>query len=75
MIQFLYLVSLKACRYARKLELESIRAQYSFSPSVMFFCHSSLLIGAESSADSRARYELKLLIFLRCFMILINFIT
>lgn len=70
-----YFVSLNACRYALKLELESIKAQYSLSPSVMFFCHSNLLIGAESSADSSARYELKLLIFLRCFMILMYFMT
>lgn len=35
-------VSANACRYARKLELESINAQYSFSPSVIVLCHSSL---------------------------------
>ena len=35
-------VSASAWRYARKLELESIRAQYSFSPSVIVRCHSSL---------------------------------
>lgn len=52
------LVSDNACLYARKLELESINAQYSFNPSVMFLCHSRRRIGAESSADNNAKYEL-----------------
>lgn len=68
-------VSARACRYARKLEELSMSAQYSFRPSVICFCHSSLRIGAESNADNNARYELKLLIFLKCFMIFINFVT
>lgn len=51
-------VSPNACRYARKLELESINAQYSFSPSVICLCHSNLRTGALSSADKSAKYEL-----------------
>lgn len=66
-------VSDKAVRYALKLELLSIRAQYSLSPSCTCFCHSNRLTGAESRALNSAKYELKLLIFLRCFMILMNF--
>lgn len=34
--------------------------------SVVFFCQSRRLRGAESSADKMARYELKLFSFLKC---------
>lgn len=68
-------VSAKACLYVLNDEDESIKAQYSFNVSVIFFCHSKRLIGAESNAERIAKYELKLLIFLKCFMILMNFST
>ena len=52
-----------------------MRAQYSFRPSVMLFCHSKRRMGAESRAERSARYELKLLYFRSHFMILMNFTT
>ena len=72
---FSYVDSDKACLYARNDDELSIRAQYSFNPSVILRCHSSRLIGAESKAERRARYELKLFCFRNHFIILINFMT
>lgn len=68
-------VSANACLYALKLDELSIKAQYSFNPSVICFCHSSLRTGALSNADNKAKYELKLFILRRCFMILMNVVT
>lgn len=47
-------------------------AQCSLSASVMLLHHSNLRIGAESKADNKAKYELKLLCLRNHFMILIN---
>ena len=65
----------KACRYALNDDELSIKAQCSFNDSVILLHHSNLLIGAESNADNKAKYELKLLCFLNSLIILMNLLT
>lgn len=65
----------KAVLYVLNDDEESMSALYSFKVSVMLFCQSSLLMGAEQSADRMAKYELKLFNFRRCFIIFKNLRT
>ena len=52
-----------------------MRAQCSLRASMILLLHSNLRIGAESKAESNAKYELKLLCFRNSFIILINLLT
>lgn len=73
-----YLLLTYECNGHRMLGRTTVctfRERRAWATSVMFLCHSRRRMGAESSAERMARQELKLLIFRRCFIILMNLTT